>query len=62
MYDEEPLPADHLLRTLPRAVLTPHLGYATEATYETFYGGAVEDVAAFLAGRPIRVLGSARQG
>ena len=56
VFGQEPLPADHPLRTLPRAVLTPHLGYVTEATYETFYRGAVEDVAAFLTGKPIRVL------
>src|SRR5688500_1942200 len=54
VFDREPLPADHPLRSEPRAVLTPHLGYVTKATYEVFYRGAVEDVAAFLAGQPIR--------
>ncbi|RZU32445.1 D-2-hydroxyacid dehydrogenase family protein [Blastococcus saxobsidens] len=57
VYDEEPLPADSPLRTAPRTVLTPHLGYVTRGTYEVFYGEAVEDVAAFVAGEPIRVLG-----
>ncbi|MEN5074830.1 D-2-hydroxyacid dehydrogenase family protein [Isoptericola cucumis] len=56
VYDAEPLPADHRLRSAPRTVLTPHLGYVTEATYETFYGEAVEDVAAWAAGSPVRVL------
>ena len=56
VYDQEPLPADHPMRTLPRTVLTPHLGYVTRGTYEVFYGEAVEDVAAFLAGSPIRVI------
>jgi len=56
VYDEEPLPRDHPLRGLRNAVLTPHLGYVTRGTYEVFYGEAVEDVAAFLAGEPIRVL------
>ncbi|RBY88088.1 D-2-hydroxyacid dehydrogenase family protein [Blastococcus sp. TBT05-19] len=56
VYDEEPLPADHPLRTSPRTVLTPHLGYVTRGTYEVFYGEAVEDVAAFVAGNPLRVL------
>jgi phosphoglycerate dehydrogenase-like enzyme len=56
VYDQEPLPADSPLRTLPRTVLTPHLGYVTRGTYEVFYGEAVEDVAAFLGGAPIRVL------
>ena len=40
----------------PRTVLTPHLGYVTRGTYEIFYREAVEDVAAFLAGAPIRLL------
>jgi phosphoglycerate dehydrogenase-like enzyme len=56
VYDEEPLPADSTIRSLPRTVLTPHLGYVTRGTYEVFYGEAVEDVAAFLAGAPIRVI------
>jgi phosphoglycerate dehydrogenase-like enzyme len=56
VYDQEPLPPDHPLRELRRAVLTPHLGYVTRGTYEVFYGEAVEDVAAFVAGAPIRVL------
>jgi len=54
--DREPLPADHPMRTLPRTVLTPHLGYVTRGTYEVFYGEAVEDVAAWMRGAPIRVL------
>lgn len=56
VYGVEPLPADHPLRTLSSTVLTPHLGYVTERGYRRFYGEAVEDIAAFLAGRPLRVL------
>src|SRR4051794_20410980 len=56
VYDQEPLPAGSRMRTLPRTVLTPHLGYVTRGTYEVFYGEAVEDVAAFLSGSPIRVI------
>jgi phosphoglycerate dehydrogenase-like enzyme len=56
VFDQEPLPADHPLRKLRRTVLTPHLGYVTEKTYEAFYRDAVEDVSAFLAGAPVRVL------
>lgn len=56
VYDEEPLPVDHPLRELRNAVLTPHLGYVTRATYEVFYRDAVEDVAAFLDGEPVRVI------
>ena len=45
--DEEPLPGGHPLRSAPRTVLTPHLGYVTDDGYRTFYGDAVEDIAAF---------------
>lgn len=56
VYDTEPLPADDPLRGAPRTVLSPHLGYVTGDTYDVFYREAVEDIAAFLAGEPIRVL------
>jgi phosphoglycerate dehydrogenase-like enzyme len=56
VFDVEPLPADHPLRTAPNTVLTPHVGYVTRRTYEIFYRDAVEDVAAFEAGEPVRVL------
>ncbi len=56
VFDEEPLPPDSPLRSAPRTVLTPHLGYVTRGTYEVFYREAVEDVAAWAAGSPVRVL------
>ena len=56
VYDEEPLPLDHPLRNLPNTVITPHLGYVTEEGYRIFYGQALEDVKAWLAGEPVRVL------
>ncbi|CAM5322441.1 D-2-hydroxyacid dehydrogenase family protein [Streptomyces fumanus] len=57
VFDTEPLPADHPLRTAPRLLATPHLGYVTRANYTTYYGQAVEDIRAYLAGEPIRRLG-----
>lgn len=57
VHDEEPLPVDHRLRSTPRTVLTPHLGYVTEDTYRIFFTQAVEDIAAWAKGEPIRVLG-----
>jgi phosphoglycerate dehydrogenase-like enzyme len=56
VYDTEPLPTDHPLRSAPHTIITPHLGYVTEDTYTVFFGDAVEDVLAWLAGEPVRVL------
>jgi phosphoglycerate dehydrogenase-like enzyme len=56
VYDAEPLPADHPLRSAPNLVLTPHLGYVTEENYRGMFGGAVECVAGWLAGAPVRVI------
>jgi phosphoglycerate dehydrogenase-like enzyme len=57
VFGTEPLPADHQLRSLPNALLTGHVGYVTSELYETFYQDSVEDIAAFLAGAPIRLMG-----
>jgi phosphoglycerate dehydrogenase-like enzyme len=57
VFGTEPLPADSPLRTLPNTVLTPHLGYVTEGSYDVFYRDAVEDIAAWADGAPIRELG-----
>lgn len=56
VYDEEPLPPGHPLVAAPNTVLTPHIGFVTEQTYRAWFAGAVEAVAAFLAGTPVRVL------
>ena len=55
-FDREPLPLDHPLRRLPNTVLTPHVGYVIEEGYRGYYGDAVEDIAAFLAGSPVRMI------
>lgn len=57
VYETEPLPAGHPLLDAPRTLLTPHLGYVTLEQYRVFYGQALEDVVAWLAGSPVRVLG-----
>jgi phosphoglycerate dehydrogenase-like enzyme len=56
VYDTEPLPRGHLLRKLPNAITTPHLGYVTEDNYRTFYTQTVENIRAFLDGKPVRVI------
>ncbi|WP_405840178.1 D-2-hydroxyacid dehydrogenase family protein [Streptomyces sp. NBC_01518] len=56
VFDTEPLPADHPMRTAPRLLATPHLGYVSRANYTTYYGQAVENIQAYLAGSPVRQL------
>jgi phosphoglycerate dehydrogenase-like enzyme len=56
VYDEEPLPRDHTLRRLDNTVLVPHAAGLTEDGLSVMYGGAVEDILAYLNGSPIRVL------
>ncbi len=56
VYDREPLPADHPIRTAANTVLTPHLGYGTTDTFRQFYRESVENVLAFLDGAPIRMV------
>jgi phosphoglycerate dehydrogenase-like enzyme len=56
VFDTEPLPADHQLRSLPNALLTGHIAYVTRDLYRIFYQDAVEDIAAFQAGAPIRLI------
>jgi phosphoglycerate dehydrogenase-like enzyme len=56
VYDTEPLPAQHPLRTLPNVVLMPHLGYSAAPVLREYYGESIENVLAFLDGKPIRVM------
>ncbi|WP_461189035.1 D-2-hydroxyacid dehydrogenase family protein [Arthrobacter sp. Z4-13] len=56
VFDPEPLPAGHPVLTAPNTVLSPHLGYVTRESYRQFYGGALEDVKAWLAGAPVRLI------
>jgi phosphoglycerate dehydrogenase-like enzyme len=56
VYDIEPLPPDHPLRKMPNVVLTPHLGYVVDDVFTYYYRDIVEDIEAWLDGRPIRIL------
>lgn len=56
VYDTEPLPAGDPLRGAPNTVLLPHLGYVTDRTYAVMYGQIVENIIAWRAGVPLRVL------
>jgi phosphoglycerate dehydrogenase-like enzyme len=48
VFDVEPLPVWHPLRTLPNVLATPHIGYVTEDLYRTFYSDAAASIAAWL--------------
>jgi phosphoglycerate dehydrogenase-like enzyme len=56
VFDREPLPADHPLRRMAGAVLTPHLGYVTQSTFRMFYEDTVEAIAGWRRGAPVRVV------
>lgn len=56
VYDQEPLPVDHPLRTARNTLLLPHIGYVTTDTYERFFTQVVEDIVAYVDGAPVRTL------
>jgi len=55
VYDIEPLPLDSPLRDLDNVTLTPHNAYANHESYAAFYQQTVENIEAFLTGKPIRL-------
>ena len=59
VYLVEPLPADHPFRVLPNVVATPHVGFVTEENMRIFFEQSLENLAAFLAGKPINVINAA---
>ncbi len=56
VYEIEPLPVDDALRSLPNTVLTPHTGYVVDQCYDIFFPHIVEDIQAWLAGTPVRLV------
>jgi phosphoglycerate dehydrogenase-like enzyme len=51
VFDQEPLPADHPLRTLPNAYLTPHRAGGTMGSVGRILNYLIDDLEAFLGGR-----------
>jgi D-3-phosphoglycerate dehydrogenase len=56
VFDIEPLPLDHPFRKMDNVVITPHLGYVSEQNYRKQYPDVVEDIRAWLDGKPVRVI------
>ena len=56
VYDEEPLPMDHPLRRLNNTVLLSHRGYATVEILRERYEAAMENILAFIDGKPVNVI------
>ena len=53
VYDQEPLPRDHILRKTKNLILTPHIGYVSEEAYEKFFNGYLKAIEAFINKKPI---------
>jgi phosphoglycerate dehydrogenase-like enzyme len=56
VFDVEPLPLNHPYRKLDNVVITPHLGYVSEQNYRKYFPDIVEDIRAWLDGKPVRVI------
>jgi phosphoglycerate dehydrogenase-like enzyme len=56
VFAQEPMPDDSALRTLPNVVLTPHQGHNVREFFAVAYSDVVENITAFLQGKPIRLL------
>lgn len=56
VFEQEPLPALHPFRTLDNVLATPHVGYVSRQNYEQFFRQMIEDIQAWAAGQPVRLL------
>ena len=56
VFSQEPIPLEHPLLKAPNTVLSPHIGYVTREVYQAWYEAVVEDILAYAAGTPLRIL------
>ena len=47
VFEPEPLPKDHVFRSMDNIILSPHMGYVTEGTYAIFYGDTLDNIRNF---------------
>ncbi len=59
VFELEPLPLNHPYRKLDNVVITPHLGYVSEQNYKKYFPDIVENIRAWLDGKPVRVIAPA---
>jgi phosphoglycerate dehydrogenase-like enzyme len=50
------LPRHHPFRTLDNVLATPHVGYVSRQNYQVFFWQMIEDIQAWAAGEPVRIL------
>ena len=53
VYNQEPLPREHILRKTKNLILTPHIGYVSEEAYQKFFNGYLIAIEAFLNKKPV---------
>ena len=56
VVSQEPIRADNPLLSAPNLVLTPHIAWATLAARRRLVQVTADNIAAFLAGRPINIV------
>ena len=56
VFSVEPLPSDHVFRTLENTVITPHLGYVEQENYKAYFAGYRAAIRGFIDGAPVNVI------
>ncbi|MEA3406500.1 MAG: hydroxyacid dehydrogenase [Chloroflexota bacterium] len=54
VYDEEPLPVNHPLRSMDNVFLTPHVAGLTRDSHGSLMGEMVDEIARYFAGEPLK--------
>lgn len=56
VFSVEPIQPDNPLLQLDNVVLSPHIGYTTQETFDRFLLNAIENIESFVQGQPINIL------